>query len=302
MDIRQLEVFTKVFENQSFSKAAQELGLSQPTVSTHIQHLEDILGKKLFDRLGRRVVPTQEAKILYKHAVEILKKRDEALVELLSLDASNMEGTVKIACSNIPGDYLLPHALKRLKELFPKVVLYAEIYDSTKVVKLLKESIPKYDLGLVGIEVNDPKFEVKKVHDDEIVLIAPGYFKEEEIELERLRELPLILREEESGTRKTVEEALKGAGLEVGKLKVIAFLGSNTAIKEAVKRGAGFGLVSKYSVLDEVECGKVKVVKVKGLNIKRCFYCIKRKDITPVPAVRSLWGEIEKLFKRNGAC
>jgi DNA-binding transcriptional LysR family regulator len=303
MDIRQLEVFTKVFENQSFSRAAQQLGLSQPTVSTHIQHLEDILGKKLFDRLGRRVIPTQEAKILYRHAVEILRKRDEALAELLSLDGSASSGTVRVAASNIPGDYLIPHALNRLKELLPEVVFLVEIFDSNRVVKLLKENLPNYDLGFIGLEVSDPKLELKKIHDDEIVLIAPPYFKKERIEIKELLELPLLFREEDSGTRKTVENAVKKAGLKVSSLKVIAYLGSNTAIKEAVKRGAGFGLVSKYSVQDEVECGKVKVVRVDGLTIKRCFFAVKRKDITPIPPVRTIWEKIERIFKgKNGGC
>ncbi|WP_456342660.1 selenium metabolism-associated LysR family transcriptional regulator [Thermovibrio sp.] len=303
MDIRQLEVFTKVFENQSFSKAAQQLGLSQPTVSTHIQHLEDILGKKLFDRLGRKVIPTEEAKILYRYAVEILKKREEALAELLSLDSSKLSGRVRIAASNIPGDYFLPHFLNKLKELLPQVLFQIEIYDSNRVVKLLRESIPNFDLGFIGLEVNDPKLELKKIHDDEIVLIAPPYFKEGSIPLEELINLPLLFREEDSGTRKTVESALKRAGIPVGKLRVVAYLGSNTAIKEAVKRGAGFGLVSKYSVQDEVECGKVKVVRVRNLSIKRCFFAVKRRDITPVPAVRTIWDKIEKLFRnRNGAC
>ncbi|MEO2065542.1 MAG: selenium metabolism-associated LysR family transcriptional regulator [Desulfurobacteriaceae bacterium] len=303
MDIKQLEVFAKVFENRSFSKAAKQLGLSQPTVSTHIQHLEDSLGKKLFDRLGRRVVPTEEAKILYKHAVEILKKRDEALAELLSLDSSKISGKVRIAASNIPGDYLIPHVLIKLKELLPEVTFQVEIYDSSKVLNLLRENIPNFDLGFVGLEVFDPKFEVKKVHDDEIVLISPPYFKRDSITPEELLKLPLIFREEDSGTRKTVEKALRKAGIPAAKLNVIAYLGSNTAIKEAVKRGAGFGLVSRYSVKDEVECQKVKVVEIRGLSIRRCFFAVKRNDITPIPAVRTIWDKLEKLFKsRNGEC
>ncbi len=304
MDIKQLEVFARVFENQSFSKAAQQLGLSQPTVSTHIQHLEDILGKKLFDRVGRKVIPTAEAKILYRHAVEILKKREEALAELLSLDRQPHSGTVKIAASNIPGDYLIPHALRKLREIFPEVTFILEIFDSTRVISLLKEQLPLFDIGFVGAEVKDPKLEVKKIHDDEIVLIAPPYFKKSSVEVEELAELPLIFREEDSGTRRTVEEALRKSGLDPKTLRIVAYLGSNTAIKEAVKRGAGFGLVSKYSVEDEVECGKLRIVNVEGLTIKRCFYAVRRKDITPLPVVRTLWEKIEKLFKggKNGEC
>ena len=304
MDIKQLEVFARVFENQSFSKAAQQLGLSQPTVSTHIQHLEDLLGKKLFDRVGRRVVPTAEARILYRHAVEILKKREEALAELLSLDRKPHRGTVRIAASNIPGDYLFPHVLKRLKDLFPEVIFILEIVDSSRVLALLKEQLPSFDLGFVGIETKDQKFEAKKIHDDEIVLIAPSYHREDVIEVEELPKLPLIFREEDSGTRKTVEEALRKNGIDPKTLNVVAYLGSNTAIKEAVKRGAGFGLVSKYSVEDEISCGKLKVVRIKGLSIKRCFYAVRRRDITPVPVVRTLWEKLDKLFKngKNGEC
>ena len=280
------------------------MGLSQPTVSTHIQHLEDILGKKLFDRVGRKVIPTAEARILYRHAVEILKKREEALAELLSLDRQPHSGTVKIAASNIPGDYLIPHALRKLRELFPEVTFILEIFDSNRVVSLLKEQLPSFDVGFIGLEVKDPKLEAKKIHDDEIVLIAPPYFKKSSVKIEELAELPLLFREEDSGTRRTVEEALKKNGLDPKTLRVVAYLGSNTAIKEAVKRGAGFGLVSKYSVEDEVECGKLRVVKVEGFTIKRCFYAVRRKDITPLPVVRTLWEKIEKLFKggKNGEC
>ncbi len=303
MDIKQLEVFTKVFENCSFSKAAQQLGLSQPTVSAHIQNLEETIGKKLFDRIGRKVVPTHEAKVLYRHAIEILKKRDEALSELLSLNGKKLSGLVRIAASNIPGDYLVPHAIKQLKNTFPEVLFRIEILDSSKVLRALTEQIPAYDLGFVGMEPQDRKLEFKKIHDDEIVLIAPPFFKKEEVELEELKELPLIFREEESGTRKTVESELKRVGLDLQELNIVAFLGSNTAIKEAVKRGGGFGLVSKYSVQDEVECGKLKVVNVKGLKIKRCFYAVKRRDITPLPTVREIWNRLDKLFKsNNGEC
>ncbi len=304
MDIKQLEVFARVFENQSFSKAAQQLGLSQPTVSTHIQHLEDILGKKLFDRVGRRVIPTAEARILYRHAVEILKKREEALAELLSLDKKPHTGTVKIAASNIPGDYLIPHVLRRLRDIFPEVTFVVEIFDSNKVIGILKEQLPAFDIGFVGLEVKDPKLESKKIHDDEIVLIAPPYHKGNSVDLEELPKLPLIFREADSGTRRTVEEELKKAGIDPRTLNIAAYLGSNTAIKEAVKRGAGYGLVSKYSVEDEVQCGKLKVLKVKGLSIKRCFFAVRRKDITPLPVVRTLWEKLDKLFKngRNGEC
>ena len=295
MDIRQLEVFAKVFELKSFSKAAEKLGISQPTVSAHVQHLEDSLGKRLFDRVGRKVVPTVEAKVLYRYAVEILKKREEAIAELLSLD-SGSEGTLKIAASNIPGDFLIPHAIPEIKKLLPATIVVVEILDSQKVVKLLTETIPEFDVGFVGVDVLDHRLEKKKVMEDEIILIAPPTFRRSSLSLAELLELPLFLRETDSGTRASVERAFKESGIKISELKIAGILGSNTAIKEAVKKGAGFGLVSKYSVSEDLACGKLKAVKVEGLKIKRNFYAIRRKEITPVPPARVLWENIDKLF------
>ncbi|RUM45196.1 MAG: LysR family transcriptional regulator [Desulfurobacterium sp.] len=298
MDIRQLEVFTKVFELKSFSKAAEKLGISQPTVSAHVQHLEDSLGKRLFDRVGRKVIPTVEAKVLYRYAVEILRKREEAIAELLSLD-SKSEGTLKIAASNIPGDFLIPHAIPEIRKLLSSTTVVVEILDSRKVVKLLTESIPEFDIGFVGIDILDHRLEKKKVMEDEIILIAPPSFKRSLISFTELAELPLFLREADSGTRASVEKALKDNGIRLSELKIVGILGSNTAIKEAVKKGAGFGLVSSYSVKEEVAYGKLKAVKVEGLEIKRCFYAIRRKDITPIPPARVLWENIDKLFNSS---
>ncbi len=296
MEIRQLEVFCQVYEQESFSKAAERLGISQPTVSSHIQHLEDYLGKKLFDRTGKRVIPTPEARILYRYALEILKKRNEALSEILSVEKSP-SGILKIGASNIPGDYILPSALKKIRAYLPKVVLHVEIFDSSKVLKLLKENFPEIDIGIVGRKINDSSFEWKLIGNDEIVLIAPPFFKSSSISLSELKELPLFFRETDSGTRKTIEEELKKRKIDPLKLKVVGILGSNTAIKEAVKTGEGFGLVSSLSVKKELECGELKVVKIEGLKIKRNFYAVKRKDLTLQPAARIFWEKINRIFQ-----
>ncbi len=295
MDIRQLEVFSKVFELRSFSRAAERLGISQPTVSAHIQCLEDTLGRRLFDRVGRKVIPTEEAKILYRYAIDILRKREEALSEILSLD-KKVSGTVRIAASNIPGNFLIPKALPYFKNLLPDATVQVEIMDSKKVVKALSENVPPFDVGFVGTRVRNEKFESKQIGEDRIVLIAPSSFKKDKVTLEELLTLPFLLREEGSGTRATVEEALNALGGEVNLLKVVGVLGSNTALKEAVKRGAGFSFVSELSVADDVECGRLKTVEVEGLSIARNFYAIRRKDLTLPPPARIFWENLEKVF------
>ncbi len=293
MDIRQLEVFSKVFELQSFSRAAERLGISQPTVSAHIQHLEDILGRKLFDRVGRKVIPTEEARVLYRHAIDILRKREEALSEVLSLD-KKVSGTVRIAASNIPGDFLIPKALSHIRKFLPNVSVRVEIMDSKQVIRALSENVPLFDVGFVGTQVKSGKFESKEVGEDRIVLIAPPTFNKKTISTKELQTLPILLREEGSGTRATIEEALGSLSL-----NVVGVLGSNTALKEAVKRGAGFSFVSEFSIIDDVKCGNLKVVKVRGLDIKRSFYAIRRKDLTLSPPARILWENLEKVFSEK---
>ncbi|MEO2083815.1 MAG: LysR substrate-binding domain-containing protein, partial [Desulfurobacteriaceae bacterium] len=132
------------------------------------------------------MVPTAEAELLYRHAVEILRKREEAISELLSLDKTPVFKEVRIAASNIPGDYLLPHNLNRLRNIFSGAKVIVDILDSQKVLTVLLEKASIYDLGFVGTEVDDSRIESKKVLSDEIVLIAPPYFKKSEVHLSEL--------------------------------------------------------------------------------------------------------------------
>ncbi|NIA10796.1 MAG: LysR family transcriptional regulator, partial [Nitrospiraceae bacterium] len=103
-------------------------------------------------------------------------------------------------------------------------------------------------------------------------------------------------RESDSGTRISTEKALKTYKIDISKINIVAYLGSNTSIKEAVKKGVGFGIVSRFSVKDELRCGLVKAVKVRPLKLKRKFYAVKRKDLTLSPAARTIWNNLSRIF------
>ncbi len=296
MDVRQLEVFVKVAELKSFSKAADRLGISQPTVSAHIQNLESELGVRLFDRSGRKVYLTTEGKTLLKYAKEIIKKKEEALSRVLST-SENLSGSLRIASSNIPGEYLIPAILPAIKKMMPSVVLSVDVFDTRKVVRFLREELPEYEIGFVGSDIKVRSLECKEVLTDELVLIAPFNYVPADITLDDFKKMPLVLREEGSGSRTALEEALRKRGIDILDLNIVAFLGNNTAVKEAVIRGSGFGIVSKYSVVHEVNCKLLKTVAVKDFKVERKFYAVRRKDLTASPPARKLWDSLHYLVK-----
>ena len=115
MDIHQLRIFASVFKNKSFSRASEELFLTQPTVSDHIKALEEEFGCRLFDRLGRTILPTNEAEALYGHALEIIEKAD-AVKDIIGRFKKEPAGELLLGASTIPGTYLLPPVMATFRK------------------------------------------------------------------------------------------------------------------------------------------------------------------------------------------
>ena len=275
IDIRKLEVFLKVYETRSFSKASNILHLSQPTITLHIKDLEDSLGVSLFNRHTRKVVPSKAGRILYNYGKEVINtlKQMQKELELLK-DASG--GYIEIGGSTIPGQYILPKIIKEFKENNPRISVFLKVKDSKEVFEKVLEG--EFDLGMIGAVFNDKRVAFKPCYEDEIILIGPPNYPEDEVSIKKLKEFPIIKREEGSGTWKTVVEALDKAGLDVLKLKVVGEMGSTEAIKEAVKAGLGFGFISSLAVDLELNLNLIKKIKIKDVEIKRYFYLIYLKN------------------------
>jgi len=199
MDIHQLKVFAAVYKNRSFSRASEALHLTQPTISNHIKTLEDEFGCKLFDRLGRSIIPTKEAEVLYTHALEIITKAetiDEAIREI----KKDLTGKIIIGASTIPGVYLMPRMMTEFRKKYPEISFQIQISDSRGIL----ESIARHDLllGIVGAKLgNDQIHYIPFVEDQLIVIASPLKVKENSLPLKKLTDYPLVLREEGSGTR-----------------------------------------------------------------------------------------------------
>ncbi|MGH7319915.1 MAG: selenium metabolism-associated LysR family transcriptional regulator [Candidatus Rokuibacteriota bacterium] len=274
MDIRQLEVFAQVVETRSFSRAAEALRLTQSTVSEHVRLLEDEVGTRLFDRLGRETVPTRAGEVLYGYAQRILTLRSEAR-QALDQFLGRVAGILRVGASTIPGEYVLPPLIGRFREKFPQVSLALEISDSRGTIEAVLDG--RVELGVVGARPDQKNLEAVLLMPDELVVVVPpghSWFGRRDVALEDLALEPLIVREPGSGSREALETALNEAGTGLGGMRVIAEMGSTSAIKQAVKAGVGVSIVSKRAVEEECQHGLLYCVKIKDLSFTRHFYVV----------------------------
>ena len=278
MDIHQLKVFASVFKNKSFSKASQKLNLSQPTISAHIKALEEEYNCKLFDRLGRTIISTKEAEVLYNHAIEIIEKSD-SVKEAIGKCKEEITGKLIIGASTIPGTYLLPFLIKVFQEKYPSISIQVPISDSKKVI----EDVSQYELliGIVGAKLDNELIEyIPFVEDELIVVSSPSLIKENKMTLKNLMKFPIVLREEGSGTRRETEKILESRGISLERLNIAGIFGSTDAVKQAVKAGLGVSILSRFSVTDELKYKILKEIKLADLQMKRKFYIITHKKRT----------------------
>jgi DNA-binding transcriptional LysR family regulator len=271
MELKYIEIFCAVVELKSFSKAAQALNLTQPTISVHIKTLEDEFSTKLLDRLGRTVIPTQNGEILYRYAKEIVSLKENARMAMEKV-SSSVSGRLVIGASTIPGEYILPRIIARFIDTYPDVFPTLKIGDSGAIYESVIKS--EVDLGVIGSPVKNRMIVTRKFLDDELILVAPAGYKTSGLNKNELRNVPLLMRETGSGSRASTEERLKQNGLALDDLKIIAEMGSSQALIMAVKSGMGLAFISRLSVEDEIRQKNLQAVKLKDVSITREFHII----------------------------
>ncbi|MDP3260022.1 MAG: selenium metabolism-associated LysR family transcriptional regulator [Thermodesulfovibrionales bacterium] len=288
MDIHHLKVFLSVFKNKSFSKASEELSLTQPTISDHVKSLEEELNCKLFDRLGRTIMPTKEAEVLYSHAMEITEKADN-IKDVIGQFKKEITGELVIGASTIPGTYLMPAIISSFKKKYPSVFFRIAIADSEEIIK----KVLKHELliGIVGSKLGNEQIHYMPFMEDELIVVsAPSMLKKERTTLNELIKFPMVLREEGSGTRRETEKILEERGISFEDIKISGIFGSTDAIKQAVKEGLGVSILSRLSVKDELKYGILKEIKLTNIEMKRKFYIVTHKKRT-LPAAYKMFLE-----------
>ena len=167
MDIHHLKIFVSVYKNKSFTRASEELHISQPTISEHIKNLESSLDCRLFDRLGRSIMPTVEADVLYPKALQLLDELD-SIQEEITAAGTGVKGKLTIGASTIPGTYILPRVAYSFKNQYPEVAFEILIEDSGKITTM----VLRHDLlyGIVGAKMTSDKLDYVPLIEDELVL------------------------------------------------------------------------------------------------------------------------------------
>jgi DNA-binding transcriptional LysR family regulator len=278
VDIHHLRVFAAVFKHKSFSRASEELHLSQPTVSDHIRALEEELNCKLFDRLSRKIIPTKEAGVLIGRASEIIEKV-EGIKGLLGELRKELAGHLIIGASTIPATYILPGLTAAYRKRHPGIVFEIVCSDSREII----DKVAGHDLlvGMVGAKLDNGQVHYSPFLDDELIAIAaPSFMENRSLGLREIAALPMVMREQGSGTRREFEKILLREGIDPQQLSIVGLFGSTDAIKQAVKEGMGVSIVSRRAVRDELRCNMLKEIKIKKADMKRQFFIVTHRKRT----------------------
>ena len=300
MNFNQLKLFLAVADSGSFSKGAEACCITQSTVSQHISALEAEFGVRLFDRTGKGILLTEGGNVLLQHARDLLAEK-RAIEQVMHRFKGVEEAVLTVGCSNIPGVYMIPVALKSLLERHPGLAVTLIQGDSRDVLTKLTGNV--MEIAVVGGCIGDDGLEFTPLGADQIRLVTNSrhaWARRESVTLAELLTEPCVLREPGSGTGNSVREALVTAGIDPRQLKVVASMGSNEAVKVAVGSGLGVSFVSGLSVLKEVEQGELALVKVEGLTISRRFYLACRSGRDLSPAARVFVEVMLELFGEKG--
>ncbi|BCR06004.1 LysR family transcriptional regulator [Desulfuromonas versatilis] len=287
MDIRRLEVFCAVVELKSFTKGAESVCLSQPSVSEHIRILEEMLGDKLLDRLGREVLPTVAGQILYQYARRIIRLRDEA-IQAIENQKGNLSGQLVVGASTIPGTYILPRLVHDFRNRHPEIRVTLKIASTSQVAEGILQG--EIELGVIGARWKDNLLQCSEMFSDELVLtVYPEHpwAGRQSVELDELPSQPFILRERGSGTRQVMADALKEAGFDIAALDAIAEMGTTEAVRQGVKSRLGISILSARAVQEDVERGALQTLPVAGLNLSRPFYLATRRNRQATPLAQA---------------
>ena len=286
MDIRRLEAFCKVYELGSFSLAGKRLYLSQPTISAHVSSLENELGLKLFDRLGRTILPTEAGNVLYKYATEAFSVLDNARAEIQMLQ-DKVVGQLSVGGSTIPAHYLLPQELAGFSAMHPEVHVELRVGDTEKIVEMITAG--KLSVGIVGARIERVELEYTPFVEDEVQIIAPAGWPSDRRSLTDqncLSQWPWVVRESGSGTRYNFELALSRAGMDSGSINDVIEADSTQSVLQCVSAGMGAGYVSSIAAADSIASGKVVKIQADNLKLGRQFYMVRHAKRNLLPVVR----------------
>jgi DNA-binding transcriptional LysR family regulator len=287
MDTRQLAAFCAVVERRSFSQAAERLGVTQPAVSLQVRSLEKRLGRKLLDRSGRRVEPTEAGAALYRSAQRMLQLEEQLVDELQAADGGELGGTLYVGASTGPGSTVVPVLLCEFQRANPGVAVSLSISDTQSVVD--RVAARELELGVVGAARRHRGVVFEPFFRDEVVLAVPPAhpFANRTVTLAQLREEPLIVMQEGAGVRQVIEDELRGAGIRLRDLEPRLELGLQESVKAAVTAGYGVTFISRAAIAADLAAGTLATARVEGLDPARDISLVRSAGRSPTRAAEA---------------
>ena len=263
-----LVVFLSVARNLSFTKASNELYISQPAISKHISEIESLYGIQLFERTNNKVALTKQGHTFLRFAEEIHRQYQELEFEM-NLSTQNHTGKLALGASTTVAQYILPSIMSKFMNDFPEIKLSLVTGNTEHIENLIIDH--KIDLAIIEGASHKKEFNYSLFAKDELVLVTSTTNDNirEQISIGQLKKLPLLLRESGSGTLGVIQKHLKSQGVKLTDLNVVMRLGSTEAIKRFVMTGDSYAIISIAAVVDELRRGELTVVEIEGIRIER---------------------------------
>jgi len=275
MEIRDLQVFLTVSRHLNFTRAGEELHLSQPSVSVRISSLQRELGAKLFEQIGKRIVLTETGRVLVPYATKVIAALDDAYHAIGELQGLQ-RGLLTIGASTTPGMYVLPKVIAEFKRLHPRIEVRLRIRDTHRIENAVAAN--EFDFGFVGGHLAANDVEVLPWRTDTIILIVPPKHpltRRKSVKPKDLEKESFVLRETGSATQATIASHLEKKGIQ---LNSIGELENPESVKRAVESGLGIAFISGLAVETELKNRSLIAVRVSDLNIKRELKIVHRRE------------------------
>ncbi len=299
MDFQQLKTFYRVASHLNFTRAAEELHLSQPAVSRQIEALENTIGLPLFDRASRKISLTEAGYVLFRQCEQILRLVDSTRVAIDTL--KNLEsGSLHIGLSSTVGNYILPHTILQFTHKYPGIQTKVAIACTRDVLDQLENGA--IDIAVVSGPITSNALYVEPFLQDEIVLVMGNEHplsQQDPITFESIQPFPLLLRAEGSGTREAIARHAARRGWQLP--HAIEFE-TTEAIKQAIMTGSGIGFLSTFAVRFEMRYGLIRAVHREPFLVSRSFFIASNKARHPSPGTLAFKTFIRKTIIDRPLC
>lgn len=277
MELKQLQSFCAVVKYRSFTKAAEKLYLSQPTISTHVRQLEEEFQTSLIIRTTKSVEVTPRGQELYECACNIVNLRDNLMRSWSDED----EKMIRIGASTIPSAYILPEILPAFRAIRPSSQFHVFQSDSQGIVDGLL--CGAFDVGLIGADMHEETLELTPFYEDRMVLIAPvnehfrAFAAKGGMTLPEICREPMLLREKGSGSKKCVSTYFERMGVDESDLTITARLNDQESIKNLVAGGLGISVISEKAAEDAVKAGRLMTFPLPEAGVRRSLFVACRR-------------------------